>query len=155
MSTTQKPLRILWSAVFEDGHIIDQPQDDKYSKHDETAEWNPSSFRDLLEYEEISKLKWFHLLETKKRSVTIRNGHDVTSHARIWALNAQTGDFYLDGVKFRLDDWQGDRKLIYFRKMLRDNIDGEWQEPRVASYNFGYEYNENGKTVKRIITIDG
>jgi len=143
MSTTTKPLTMLWSVYFEDGHIIDQSEDDRYSKHDDTAEWNPSAFRDILDYEEKSPIKFFHLLDQTKM-----NG--------IYSVDLSTGEFSIDSKTFRLDDAESPRKLIYFRNMDRDNIDGVWQEPRVVSYNFGYEYKNNkGKTVKRIITLDG
>ena len=52
----------LWTACFydekkiaEDGNdrnaytYIKQPPDDRYSKHDDSADWNPSSYRDFLE----------------------------------------------------------------------------------------------------------
>ena len=39
-----------WEARFLDGKVITQPDDDKYSKHDDSKEWNPSSYRDFLDY---------------------------------------------------------------------------------------------------------
>ena len=144
MSTTTKPLTMLWSVYFEDGHIIDQPEDDRYSKHDDTAEWNPSAFRDILEYDDKSPIKFFELLDQRK----VRGG--------VYRVDLSTGGFSVDSAKFRMDTDDAPRKLIYFRTMDRDNINGEWQEPRVVAYNFGYEYKNNkGKTVKRIITLDG
>ena len=138
MSTTTKPLTMLWSVVFQDGYIIDQPEDDRYSKHDDNAEWNPSAFRDIIDYEEKSPIGWFHLLADK----------------HIYAVNLQTGVFSIDGQEFKLDDDDATRKLIYFRTMEKNNVDGQWQEPSVVSYNFGYEYkNKSGRTVKRIITL--
>lgn len=142
MSTTSKPLKYTWYASFEDGHLLTQPDDDKYSKHKDGADWNPSSFRDILDYEEKSRLQTF--------SIVSDGDYEIY-------MNLVTGEFAIDGNSFRLDK-KGDtvkRKLIFFRDVEQNFVDGVAQEPEVVAYNIGYEYKENGKNVKRIITIDG
>jgi len=139
MSTTKQPLKFLWTATFADGHIIQQPEDDRYSKHDDTSEWNPSSFRDIIEYSETSPLVLFAILNEE---------HKVE-------LELNSGTFTQNGLRYQIGP-SGENKLIYFRDMNQENVDGEWQEPYVVNYNIGYEYkDEHGKVQKRIITIDG
>ena len=141
MSTSSQPLKYLWSAYFEDGTIINQPADDRYSKHVEGAEWNPSSFRDLIDYQEKSPLTSF----------------SIEDNRFFYAVYLPTGEFTAtsdDGVEapFTLEhEPVTDRKLIYYREMHKDNIDGEWQEPRVNAYIIGYEGKDaNGKVHKKI-----
>ena len=133
-------LKYLWEATFKDGHIIRQPLDDRYSKHDESAEHNPSSFRDLLDYMETTPLEFFALV-----------GHD----RQIFAANLPTGEFFVNGGVFMLDqplEELLDRKIIYYRTQ-RMNL--ETSEQYTYAYNFGYEgkHPESGKIVKRIMTV--
>lgn len=145
MSTVKQPLKMLWSVTFKDGYIIDQSEDDRYSKHDDKSEWNPSSFRDILDHEEKSTIQWFHLLEKK------------ITRSNIYSLNLETGDFSLNGVQLRLEDnCKTPRKLIYYRNIEKDYVDGEEVDERIVSYNFGYEYkDEKGKVQKKVITLNG
>ena len=133
-------LKYLWEATFKDGHIINQPLDDRYSKHDDTAEHNPSAFRDLLDYIEKSPLEFFALV-----------GRD----RQIFAVHLDTGEFFVNGGVFALDqplEELLDRKIIYYRTQ-RMNL--ETSEQFTYAYNFGYEgkHPESGKIVKRIITV--
>ena len=133
-------LKYLWEATYEDGHLLRQPVDDKYSKHDSSAEHNPSSFRDLQEYEQKSPLQFFALI-----------GHD----RQVYAVNIETGEFFINGSVFMLDqplEELADRKVIYYRTQ-RMNM--ETGEQYTYAYNFGYEgkHPESGKIVKRIVTI--
>ena len=61
MSTVKQPLEYLWTAIFTDGHIINQPEDDRYSRYDENLEHNKSAFQDILDYQEKSRLYLFVL----------------------------------------------------------------------------------------------
>lgn len=132
-------LKYLWEASYEDGKYIRQPLDDKYSKHDDTAEHNPSAFRDLLDYMEQSPLEMFALV-----------GHD----RQIYAVNLKSGEFFVNGTTFMLDqplEELTDRKLIYFRTQRANLQSGE---QFTYAYNFGYEgLDENNKRVKKVITI--
>ena len=44
--------KYLWSARFANGHTITQHPQDLYSKHNPESAYNPSSFRDFLDYAE-------------------------------------------------------------------------------------------------------
>lgn len=132
-------LEYLWSAEFEDGHVIDQPSDDRYSKHDDSSEWNPSSFRDIQEYDK-SPLVEFSLVSANGESVMF--------------VNLKSGDFYINGSYFRLEKTSeeiNNRDLIYFRTNQKNLMTGE---QRVVSYNFGYKGKDStGHTVEKLITI--
>lgn len=145
MSTVETPLKYLWSAVFVDRHEINQPEDDRYSKHDDEAEHNPSAFRDVLEYMEDMPLLTFTL----------------KGDGEIYATNLQTGEFaivYHNGYsKFSLEDTPlTDRKVIFFRQVQQHTVGGETLPPQVARYILGYEgKNAQGETEKKVIYIDG
>lgn len=133
-------LKYLWEATYKDGHRLHQPIDDKYSRHNEGAEHNPSSFRDLLDYQEQSPLDIFALV-----------GHD----RQIYAVSLETGEFFVNGTTFMLDqplEELLDRKIIYYRTQRMDIQTGQQY---THAYNFGYEgkHPDSGKIVKRIITI--
>lgn len=131
--------KYLWEATFKDGTMIRQPLDDRYSKHDDTAEHNPSAFRDLLDYQEKSSLQFFALV-----------GHD----RQIFAVNMETGEFFVNGTTFMLDqpmEELTDRKLIYFRT---GRVESAERVPYIYAYNFGYEGKDsNGKKAKKVITV--
>lgn len=131
-----------WEATFKDGHMITQPADDRYSKHDDKAEHNPSAFRDILDYLEQSPLEFFALV-----------GQD----RQIFAVSLETGEFFVNGTTFYLDqplEELQDRKLIYFRT---NRMNMQTHEQYVHAFNFGYEgkHPESGKIVKKVITIHG
>lgn len=142
----------LWRAVF-NKKIINQHFEDKYSKHDPNSEHNPSSFRDFQDYFENHKeeLVSFELVG-KGKVYTV----DLT---RPWSPI-----IYLD-EKGR---WGAEKhtllhrekrplknvRIIYYRNMELDIINGEQGEPRVASYVLGYQgLDEKGNCRKKEIII--
>lgn len=134
----------LWSAVFKDGHCIIQPEDDRYSKYDPSKEYNPSAFRDVLDYSKKSPLESFGLfnkhIPTKSVNLTLKDGRFTTGN----------GDsFKLEAVGEELVD----RQVIYYRTMQYGMKSGE---QRVMSYNIGYKGKDNatGKVIEKVITID-
>lgn len=136
-------MRLLWHCYFDNGESLKQPEDDRYSKHDDTSEWNPSAFRDILEHP--AKPYWF----TLEDSLGFIAGVDLR-HGR-FAIGEGTEDHWFSLEAEPLST----RKLIYFREVERDNIDGEWQEARIVRYVIGYEgKNAEGKTEKKVIYID-
>jgi len=132
--------KYLWEATFNDEHMISQPADDRYSKHDDKAEHNPSAFRDLLDYQETSPLQTFALV-----------GQD----RQIYAVSLKTGQFFINGTTFMLDqplEELTDRKLIFYRTMRLNTASNEQY---TYAYNYGYEgkHPESGKIVKKVVTI--
>lgn len=133
-------LKYLFEATFADGHMIRQPLDDRYSKHQEGAEHNFSAFTDVQEYMEKSPVAIFALI-----------GHD----RQVYAVSLETGEFFVNGTTFMLDqplEELLDKKLIYFRTRRASLESGAVE---TYAYNFGYEgkHPESGKIVKRIVTI--
>lgn len=129
-----------FEAVFEDGHIITQPADDRYTGHDDSKDHNPSSFKDVLDYQERSPLQFFALI-----------GQD----RQVWAVSFINGEFYVNGHTFMLDqplEELQDRKLIYYRTNRMNMVT---REQYVHAFNFGYEgkHPESGKIMKKVVTI--
>lgn len=113
MSTVSGTLKYLWSALFEDGTQIDEPADDRYSKHDDTAEGNPSAFRDVLDKEEESKLVAFWLTNVETGD---KIGVDLT-----------TGQFAINGVPFDahgqlVDLSNKELKVVFHREVRKDTV---------------------------------
>lgn len=131
--------KYLFEATFEDGHRINQTEDDRSVRHVEGAEHNPSAFTDVLEYSNKSPLEIFALV-----------GRD----RQVFAVSLKTGEFFVNGTTFMLDqplEELTDRKIIYHRTGRMDTAGGE---PYIYAYNFGYEgLNDKGKRVKKVITI--
>lgn len=127
-----------WKATFYDGHVIEQPENDRYSKHDDTKEHNPSAFRDILDYLEVSPVRLF--------SLHGKNGE-------IYAVNLETAEFFINGSRVSLEqpnEMLVNRKLIYYRTKQANLNTGEVS---VVSYSFGYEGKIYGKVVKKVVTI--
>lgn len=131
-----------WSAMFDDGTVITQPQDDKYSKHDDSLEHNPSSFQDILDKLEESPLASFSL-----KSVDGAYSHILDMTTRVFTINGS--DVHLERPGEDLQDI----KLIYYRSMEQRPDE---EKPRVVSYNFGYFGKDaNGRNVEKVVTIYG
>ena len=134
--------KYLWQAKFANDGVISQPEDDRYSKHDDNAEHNPSAFRDIQEYEEKSGVPLVQF------SLHGRDGG-------IYAVNLLSGEFFMNGTVFMLDqplEELKDRKLIYYRT---NRMNMQTHERYTHAFNFGYEgkHPESGKIVKKVITI--
>lgn len=142
MSTVKKPLDYLWTAYFEDETVIEQPADDRYSKHDETKEWNPSSFRDILDKTDAGI----------QVDLFVLYGDGV-----VHTVDLVHGKFTIDGTELELEnDCTSPRKLIYYRTIEKDYVDGEETDERIVGYSFGYEYkDEKGRVKKAVITLNG
>lgn len=140
MSTTNQPLTYRFSAIYKDGDIYDQPEDDRSILHEGDGEWWPSAFKDV----DQNKLELFQL---------------INENDGVWVtVNMVNGKFNVNGVDFTMNEQDQivtNLKLIYFREVRRDNIDGVWQEPRITKYYVGYEgKDQNGKKVKRLMGLD-
>lgn len=137
-------LKYLWQAEFEDGKHIDQPENDRYSKYNPEAAYNPSAFRDILDYEKTSPLAHFILCEYGD------------PHGTKYGIDLHKGEFYINGNFISLErplEELHDRQLIYFRTMRANMVT---HEQGVYAYNFGYKgKDKNGKVVEKVITING
>lgn len=131
-----------WTASFEDGTVITQPQDDKYSKHDDTRECNPSSFQDILDKLEESPLVGFSI-----KSVDGVYSHHLDMLTRVFTINGS--DVFMERPNENLQDI----KLIYYRTMEQRPDE---EAPRVVSYNYGYFGKDaNGRNVEKVVTVYG
>ena len=141
MSTTQDKLKFLWTAVFKDGTIINQPEDDKYSKHDDKAEWNPSAFRDVQD-KGLENVAVFGL----------------ANETEVYAVNLELGQFSVGDQLFSLEDEiLQKRKLVFLREVLQHQVLGQDAgAPYVNRYILGYEGKDShNRNVKKFIYIDG
>lgn len=145
MSTSKQPLKYLWSALFDDGYTLRQPSDDRYSRHDDTADHNPSAFRDILDYP--ANIITFYL----------------GNKSLIYYVNLLSGEFAIGTEGAVLNSFSmeeeplTDRKLIYFREMHQEfNMNMEGGEPYVNRYCMGYEgKDKDGKVIKKVMYING
>lgn len=142
MSTVSKPLEYLWTAYFEDETVIEQPEDDRYSKHDPNSEWNPSAYRDVLD---------------KIESGVAVDLFVLVGDGTVHTLDLVHGKFTIDGTEIELEnDCRNPRKLIYYRTVEKDYIDGIETDARITAYSFGYEYKDDkGRVQKKVITLNG
>lgn len=141
MSTTPDKLKFLWTAVFKDGTIINQPDDDRYSKYKEGAEHNFSAFRDVQD-KGIKNVAVFGL----------------ANESEVYAVNLELGQFSVGDQLFSLEDEiLQQRKLVFFREVLQNWKLGEDSGiPKVNRYILGYEgKNSQNKVEKKFIYING
>ena len=144
--------KYLWRAEFDDGHVIRQDSEDKYSKHDPKSEHNPSSFRDFLDYQERhpeAKLIKFCLANANscytvsfanpKRPVIVydetnRYGYPVKHHE--W---------------YRCKRDLEDSRVIYYRRVVLDMLK---QTKETAYFSLGFQGTEaNGNNFQKEIHI--
>lgn len=138
-----------WQAIFyndnlegDDAVFITQPEDDRYSKHDDNAEWNPSSYRDFLEYfkDHKDELKEFRLFN--------KNGPAV-----IVDFYDKNHPFIRGQAKFIGD--VTDAQPIYYRKMENTVINGKFGEPKIKAYVVGFQCKDaNGKNFQQTVEVE-
>ena len=144
--------KYLWRAVFLKKTITQHPED-KYSRHNPDAEWNPSSFRDFQNYFDghSGELISFELVG-KDATYTV----DLT---RPWCPMIYVDERGRWGSeKHTLIHREKrpllDVRIIYYRNMETTIVDGVFGEPRVLSYVIGYQgLDENGNSRKKMITV--
>lgn len=146
MQREDLPLKYLWLAKFSDGHIITQPEDDRYSKHDDTADWNPSAFRDIQDYESSSGL------HVQQFCLVAKDDPAVVLNIDEGTLEVSNGSPF--ATKFSLEkpgDALVNRQLIYYRTRTLDLISGKQY---IQSYTMGYKGTDHkGHVVERTITL--
>ena len=144
--------KYLWRANFLKKTINQHPED-KYSRHDPDAEWNPSSFRDFQNYfnNHSGELISFELVgEDKVYTVDLTRAWCpiiyVDEKGR-WGSEKHT---LLHREKRPLKDV----RIIYYRNMEADVIDGKFGKPRIVGYSLGYQgLDEKGNSRKKVITV--
>lgn len=144
--------KYLWRAVFLKKTITQHPED-KYSRHNPDAEWNPSSFRDFQNYfnKHPKELISFELVG-KEATYTV----DLT---RPWCPIIYADERGKWGSEkhtliHREKRPLRDVRIIYYRNMETTIVDGVFGEPRVLSYVIGYQgLDENGNSRKKMITV--
>lgn len=144
MSTVTQPLKYIWTAIFEDGNVIEQPEDDRSIKHDESAEHNPSAFRDILDYPEEVVIFSLRDRDNYIHEVSLTSGKFVVGEHGM----SEPRYFSLEETLLT------DRKLIYFREVRKEFIDGVEQPAYINRYCFGYEGKDaEGKVHKKVIWL--
>lgn len=143
--------KYMWSANFKDKTIRQDPED-RYSKNDDSAEWNPTSFRDFLDYFEghSSELETFELGDGTDR-ITIWLGGErpiiYRSHKNRWGLEET---IIIHKEKRPLKNI----RPIYYRKMECEVLDGKLGEPYVRGFVVGYQgLDENGKNRQKEVVM--
>ena len=151
-SLEKSKFKYLWRAVFQKKTITQHPED-KYSRHNPDAEWNPSSFRDFQDYfdghsEELVRFE----LVSKDTTYTVDLSRPwcpiiyVDERGR-WGSEKHT---LIHREKRPLRDV----RIIYYRNMETTIVDGVFGEPRVLGYVLGYQgIDKNGNSRKKMITV--
>ena len=144
--------KYLWRAVFLKKTITQHPED-KYSRYNPDAEWNPSSFRDFQNYFDghSGELISFELVG-KDATYTV----DLT---RPWCPMIYVDERGRWGSEkhtliHREKRPLRDVRIIYYRNMGTTITNGVFGEPRVLGYVIGYQgIDENGNSRKKMITV--
>jgi hypothetical protein len=146
-------LKYRWVALFKK-KTIKQPLDDRYSKHDPTAEWNPSSFRDFQDYfdEHQNDLELFHLISEDADYAV-----DLTDQYKPKILETRRGSHWGSDktvILHREKRPLSDVRIIYYRKMELKVINGQASSPEVVGYDLGYQgIDKNGNNRQKTITV--
>lgn len=145
-------LKYLFTAYFEDGHVIRQDASDK-SLVD--PEGKKSLFFDVLEYEKTSKLIRFELQTASKFSF-INPSHFAS-------INLKTGKFTVNGLEIESGDQYFEPteplRIVYFRETrVEQDIsqkDGKMAGQRfyVNRYFLGFQTNWKNKNYQCTIAL--
>lgn len=146
-------LKYRWVALFKK-KMIKQPLDDRYSKHDPKAEWNPSSFRDFQDYfdEHQDELELFHLISEDADYAV-----DLTDQYKPKILETRRGSRWGTDktvILHREKRPLSDVRIIYYRKMELKVENGQAGSPEVVGYVLGYQgTDKNGNNRQKTITV--
>ena len=152
MKLKSSKFKYLWRANFAKKVIVQHPED-RYSKYNPEAEWNPSSFRDFQDYlvEHPNDLVSFELISDDKVYTV-----DLT---RPWCPIIYSDEEGRWGARkhtliHREKRPLRDVRVIYYRNMEVDAVNGKFGEPRVVGYVLGYQgLDDNGNSRKKMITV--
>lgn len=144
--------KYLWRAEFDDGHIIKQDPEDRYSKHDPKAEYNPSSFRDFLDYQDQhpeAKLIKF-CLASKNACYTV----SFVDRARPSISYDQTNRYGFPVKHHEVFKSKRDLenvRVVYYRRMALDMLH---HTKELCFYALGFQGNEkNGRNFQKEIRV--
>lgn len=126
----------LWQARFSDGKVICQDPEDKYSKHDDSKDWNPSSFRDFLDYfnSNRDKLTSFGIVNSRQRKVVVVRFDEN----KIRMFKYTDGDVDVEHIHDEHTTLYNVQP-IYYRKMQNRSVNGVFGEPEILFYTVGYQ----------------
>lgn len=149
-------LNWLWEACFYNGKLAEddpvyiiQPPDDKYSKHNDKAGWNPSSYRDFLDYfkDHKDELQWFRLKKSGKTCYVVVN----------FRKNGYVSIFSTDGgdsVKMLVEPTKiRNAQPIYYREMQNTSVNGVFGEPECIAYVVGFQGKKDGKNYQQVVRV--
>ena len=131
----------LWEAKFANGHIVRQHPQDLYSKHNPESDYNPSSFRDFLDYVEKHPdvpVAYFKLANKEKSyTVSFENPkRPIIYYDEINKYGIPTKHYEWFRCKRDLTNV----RPIYFRRMEMDVMTGE---KRCLGFVIGFQGNES------------
>ena len=152
MKLKNSKFKYLWRANFIKKSITQHPED-KYSRHNPNAEWNPSSFRDFQNYFEhhSGELTSFELVGDD-RTYTVDLSRPwcpiiYCDEQGRWGTEKHT---LIHREKRPLTNV----RIIYYRKMAATIVDGQMGEPQVQGYVIGYQgLDANGNNRQKVITV--
>lgn len=142
----------LWRAEFSNGKKITQDPEDLYSKHDNKAEYNPSSFRDFLDYQEehpnVRLVKFCIFNNDKTYTVSFENPkRPVIYYDENNRYGIPTKHYEWFKCKRDLENV----RPIYYRRMEK-NL--QTQETKILHYVIGFQGNEeNGNNFKKELKV--
>lgn len=143
--------KYLWSARFANGHIITQHPQDLYSKHNPESAYNPSSFRDFLDYVEkhpdVPVIDFTLFDKEKSYKVIINTVRPAITYDERNRYGVITKHYELFRCKRDLTNI----RPIYYRRMEMDVMTGE---KRCLGFVIGFQGNEsNGGNYKKEINV--
>ena len=146
--------KYMWLAVFDDGRIIRQHPEDKYSKHDPEAETNPTSFRDYQDYCEEHNPKEFVLYNDSEKEYGVL----FSERPVIYTRKIYAGD---NGIIirppeaiYREPEALTNVRVIYYRNMETTITTDGRQNTKVLGYVIGYQgLDKNGNNRQKKITV--
>ena len=142
----------LWRATFKD-KVINQHPEDKYSRHNPEAEWNPSSFRDFQNYfdKHSNELVSFELVgDGKVYTVDLTRPWCPTIYSDERGKWGYEKHILLHREKRPLKDV----RIIYYRNVESEIRDGIIGEPRITGYVIGYQgLDDKGNNRQKVITV--
>ena len=143
--------KYLWSARFANGHTITQHSQDLYSKHNPESAYNPSSFRDFLDYVEkhpdVPVIDFTLFDKEKTHKIVINTVRPVITYDERNRYGISTKHCELFRCKRDLKNI----RPIYYRRMEMDVMTGE---KRCLGFVIGFQGNEsNGSNYKKEINV--